>query len=231
MQARLEERLSERERIARELHDTFLQGVQGLVLHFQSVADKMPLDQPARLFMENALERADDLLVEGRERVKDLREEKAAGDFEQALAQEVSGLSQLSKASFRVTVEGSRRDLHPVARDEIMNIGREAIFNAFRHAEASNIELKLTYQRGQFILTVRDNGVGIDPSFLEKGGREGHFGIAGMRERARQIHARLALTSMLGNGTELTLVVPAEAAYIVRKTFLSRLLPIRILGA
>jgi signal transduction histidine kinase len=213
----LEERLAERERIARELHDTLLQGFQGLMLHFQSVADSMPPGQPAHELMERALERADDVLVEGRDRVSDLRAIDCHGDLALAFAAAVKKLTPDPLVKFLVAVEGASRSLHPLVRAEVFKIGSEAIFNAFRHARAESIEVGFVYQRKQFIMRVRDDGIGIDPDILERGGRQGHFGLTGMRERAEKIRAELTLASRTGAGTEIELVVPAKVAYAITR--------------
>jgi signal transduction histidine kinase/ligand-binding sensor domain-containing protein len=211
IRVRLEERLGERERIARELHDTLLQGFQGLMLRFQSVADEIPRDAAAHRLMEQALERADGVLLEGRDRVRDLRAVDVHGDLPRVFAAAAQQLATDPAVRFRVTVEGEPGELHPLVRDETVRIGCEAVFNAFRHARASSIDVVLAYRRRQFALRVRDDGVGIAPEVLRQG-RQGHFGLTGMRERARKIHADLSLTSGPG-GTQIELVVPGRIAY------------------
>ena len=214
MHGRLEERLIERERIARELHDTFLQGVQGLILRFQAVANRIPENEPARPMMEQALERADQVLVEGRDRVKDLRAStETRHDLAQTFVAAGAELARDYPAQFRVVVEGTPRDLHPIVRDEVYHVGREALVNAFHHAQAREIETEIAYGRVELRLRVRDDGHGIDPAILEVGGRPGHWGLSGMRERTRKIGAHLDVWSRPGSGTEVELRVPAATAY------------------
>jgi signal transduction histidine kinase len=110
-------------------------------------------------------------------------------------------------------VAGSPRDLHPILRDEIYRIGREALQNAFRHARASHVEAEITYEPKLFRLRIRDDGRGIEPQTLDTGERRGHWGLPGMRERAEQIGARLDIWSRPSAGTEIELSVPGPVAY------------------
>jgi len=214
VRGRLEARLAERERIARELHDTLLQGMQGLILRFQAAADRIAPGEPVRRLMEESLDRADKLLEEGRDRVKDLRPTGSdVADLAQALAAEGEQFARLHSAVFRVSVEGTRRDLHPIVREEGFLIGREALSNAFRHAHAGDIEAEVLYTDTTLHVRIRDNGVGIDAAVLDAGGRTGHFGLVGMRERAKKLGAQLEVWSTPGNGTEVDLRVPADVAY------------------
>jgi signal transduction histidine kinase len=181
------------------------------MLRFQSVADAIPRDEPAHRLMEQALERADDVLVEGRDRVRDLRGVDAHGDLPRVFAAAAQQLAADPAVRFRVTVEGEPRALHPLVRDEAARIGCEAVYNAFRHARARSIDVVLAYRRRQFALLVRDDGIGIDAVVLRHG-REGHYGLTGMRERARKIHADLVLTSRPG-ATQIELAVAGRVAY------------------
>ncbi|MEI9888755.1 MAG: triple tyrosine motif-containing protein [Rhizomicrobium sp.] len=213
IRGRMEERLSERERIARELHDTLLQGFQGLVLRFQSVADRLPAGEPTHQMMEEVLERADEIIVEGRDRVRNLRTRDDDDDFSNVLAGVAEKLVPASTIAFRITSEGAPRAIHAVVRDEISKIGQEAIFNAVQHAEAKSIEVAIAYKLSELRVIIRDNGKGIDPQILVHGGREGHYGLIGMRERAQQIRAAFTLSSRPGAGTEIVLTVPAAIAF------------------
>jgi signal transduction histidine kinase/ligand-binding sensor domain-containing protein len=215
IRGRLQERLGERERIARELHDTLLQGFQGLMLRFQSVAERIPPDQPLRQVMEDVLERADKVLVEGRDRIVDLRAEDPR-ELSQALLEAGERFKLATAAEFRVFVEGTPRDLHPVVREEVSRIGEEAISNAFRHAAASLVEAVIVYERNALRVCIRDNGVGIDPVVLASGGRSKHFGLSGMHERAARIRANLEVSSHRRAGTEVNLNVPGVFAYSAR---------------
>jgi signal transduction histidine kinase len=116
-------------------------------------------------------------------------------------------------AEFHVAVEGTPRDLHPILRDELYRIAGEAVRNAFKHAQAQQIEVEVRYDQRQFRLRVRDDGKGIDPKHLNEDGRPGHYGLRGMRERAKLMRGKLAVWSELDSGTEVELSIPASLAY------------------
>jgi signal transduction histidine kinase len=212
--SRLEDRLAERDRIARELHDTLLQGVQGLILRFQAATDIIPANEPAREAMERTLERADELLGESRARVKDLRDPTTGlVALADALAIEGEQFAGSHPVHFRVSTEGTPRQLHPIVREEAALIGREALANAFRHAHATRIEAEVTYGDTELRLRIRDDGCGIDPAVLNSGGPPGHWGLLGMRERAVKLNGQLQIWSTHNGGTEIDLRVPASVAY------------------
>jgi signal transduction histidine kinase len=214
VRGRLEARLAERERIARELHDTLLQGVQGLIWRFQAATDRIPSGEPARQMMEQSLDRADRLLGESRDRVKDLRPlASSAANLAQALAVEGEQLAQLHPAEFRVSVQGAARDLHPLVHEEGLFIAREALSNAFQHANAREIEVELTYGDRELQVRIRDDGQGMRTDVQHAGGKTGHFGLIGMRERAEKLGAQLEIWSKPETGTEVDLRVPARVAY------------------
>jgi len=215
---RLEERISERERIARELHDTLLQGVQGLIMKFQSVALRIPEREPLRRLMESALDRADQVLVESRDKVKDLRDVSGSShDLSQDIAAAGQLLAENGHAGFSVMVNGSTRPLHQIVREETFLITREALSNAFKHAKAEKIEVELSYERSALRVHVRDDGSGIDVGTLQAGGRADHWGLLGMRERAQKMGGSLQIYSREQAGTEIELRVPAGVAYSDRR--------------
>jgi signal transduction histidine kinase len=218
VRARLEERLAERERIARELHDTLLQSVQGLVLRFRAAVSRLSQEEPARSAMEQALDRADGVLAEGRDAVKQLRS-APGGDLElsRAIAAFGEELAREDPCYFHSTVEGMPRELHPIVREEVMFIAREALVNAFRHGAARQIEAETSYGDTELKLRIRDDGRGIDVDMLRAGGREGHWGLLGMRERAKRVRGTLTLWSKPGAGTEIEVRLPAHMAYQPRK--------------
>ena len=214
VRGRLEERLIERERIARDLHDTLLQGIQGLILRFQVASDRIPRGEPAHDLMERALERADEVLEESRSRVKELRIPLGGeGDLSEALADSAQPLSAAHSVPYSITVTGTQCPLHPIVREETYLIASEAISNAYRHAKASKIEIQLTYGEGSFLLSVRDDGQGVDDGVLSAGGKPEHWGLLGMRERARRIRGQLTIRSDPRTGTDVQLRLPAEMAY------------------
>ncbi|WP_057656920.1 sensor histidine kinase [Pseudoxanthomonas dokdonensis] len=213
LRMRLEERHSERERIARELHDTLLQSVQGLVLRFQAVANRLDYGDPVRDALEQALDRADDVISEGRERVLDLRADipAVAVDLAGAFVELGAQLDDGHGPAIRVVVEGRLPPMEPSVRDEIYWIGHEILSNAYRHAQASRIEVEIACSRRQLSLRFRDNGRGLADDVLRQGHKPGHWGLTGIRERARLIPARLAIRSAPGRGTEIELLVPTNA--------------------
>jgi signal transduction histidine kinase len=210
---RLGERMKERERIARELHDTLLQGFQGLMLRLQMVMEEIPENLSARSKMEKVLERADGVLFEGRERVSALRTEAKSGDdLAQAIAACGEELAQNHKSQFSMAVVGTPQPLDPVVFEEAYRIGREALLNAFAHSNALRIEGEITYHSARVRLSVRDNGNGIDQEIL-RNGRTGHWGLSGMRERAEGIGGQLNVWTNPGAGTEVALTLPSKLAY------------------
>jgi ligand-binding sensor domain-containing protein/signal transduction histidine kinase len=210
-EVRLEERVSERTSVARDLHDTLLQSFQGLMLRLQVVNDLLP-EGRAKAQLEQTLERADQAIAEGRRAVYDLR---SSTTITNDLAQSVRALGDelaTQDSAFHLIVEGAARDLHPIIRDELYRVTREALRNAFSHARAHNIEAEISYGERVFRLRVRDDGEGIPAEILEEG-RSGHFGLAGMRERARKIGAKLSIWSGAGTGTEIELSIAGSIAY------------------
>ena len=212
LRARLQERLDERERIARELHDTLLQAVQGLTLKLQAFAEQMPAEQPARKLMEQALDRADEVLAEGRDRVLNLRAAQSSDVLSDVLTTAADRLRLDPEIEIKVQVDGVRRPLHPVVFEEVVAIANEALFNAFTHSHADHVVVEVRYERNQLVVRVCDDGVGIERPVLERG-RAGHFGLTGMRERAAKIRGQLSVRSSPGTGAEITIAVPAGLAY------------------
>lgn len=213
-----EERLRERTRIARDLHDTMLQSFHGMMLQFRAVYNLLP-SRPAeaRETLEGALDQARQAITEGRDAVLGLRESAIeANDLAQALqtlSEELNrGETSQKSVLSRIDVQGTPRDLHPIVRDEVYRIAGEALRNAFRHAQAHRIEVEVRYDERQFRLRVRDDGNGIDPKVLREG-RAGHFGLPGMRERAGRIGGNLDVWSELESGTEVEVTVPGSIAY------------------
>jgi signal transduction histidine kinase len=220
MRVRLEERLAERERIARELHDTLLQSTQGLILRFQAVANRIPLEDPSRNMLDKALDRADEVLAEGRDRVVDLRVPvDTLSDLPNAFAAAGEDLAQGRPVQFRAVVEGAVRDLVRSVKDEAYRIGREALLNAFQHSEAGSIEVQIIYAEESLRVRVRDDGRGINLGTVDASSRPGHWGMKGMRERAQKIGADLDVWSRHGAGTEIELRIPASVAYRDRGVF------------
>jgi signal transduction histidine kinase/ligand-binding sensor domain-containing protein len=226
----LEARVNERTRIARDLHDTLLQSIQGLMLHFQTGIDLLP-ERPveARKKLETALDHADQAIAEGRDAVQGLRSSAVeTNDLVPAVRALVEELradkTNQDSVDFQVKVEGAPRNLDPILRDEVYRIAAEALRNAFRHAHAQRIEVEILYGEPWLRLRVRDDGKGIDPKFLGADGRAGHYGLHGMRERAKLVGGKLAVWSRPDSGTEVELSIPASTAYATssrRRSWLS----------
>jgi ligand-binding sensor domain-containing protein/signal transduction histidine kinase len=213
LSVRFEERLGERMRIAQELHDTLLQGFLSASMQLHIAADYVPTDSPAKPLLGRVLQLMGQVIQEGRNALQGLR--SAGGDFhnlEQALSRVPQELAIQQPIAYRVIVDGPSRPLHPIIRDEVYRIGREAIVNAYRHARASSIEVEVEYTASCLQVAVRDNGCGIDPQVL-RSGRVGHWGLPGMRERAEGIGAKLRVLSRTAAGTEVELTVPNNIAY------------------
>src|SRR6266481_9119461 len=201
---RLDERLSERTRIARELHDSLLQGFQGLMFRLQAERDLLPgRPSEAMQALDVALVRGDKAIAEGRDTVSDLREsivgDKDLAEALTALGEELTAQSDRGAVPhIRVLVEGKQQELNPILRDEIYRIAREALRNAFRHAKAQKIEAEITYGDSEFSLHVRDDGFGIGSEVTDQGARAGHWGLPGMRERAKSFGGNLEIWSERG---------------------------------
>ncbi|MEO8592661.1 MAG: two-component regulator propeller domain-containing protein [Candidatus Solibacter sp.] len=215
-----EARQNERLRVARELHDTLLQSFQASLIQMQAarnIFDRRP--EKAVQSLDDAIRAAAGAVAEGRDAIQDLRAQPIhGGDLPQLLTAAGQELAHSAEApgkppAFRVTVEGERQDLELVLQDEVYRIGRELLRNAFRHAQAGRIEVEIRYESRHLSVHVRDDGRGIDPKILQAGGRTGHFGLPGIRERVNRFGGKLELWSESGAGTEARLIVPAAAAY------------------
>jgi signal transduction histidine kinase len=210
---RLEERVGERTRIAQELHDTLLQGFLSASMQLDAATDGLPADSPSKAPLSRVLHLMRQVIEEGRTAVRGLRSSQDSSfDLAQAFSRIREELTVEEGIAFRVSVEGQPQPLRPVLRDEVYRIGREALTNAFRHSRATKVEAGLEYSAKQFRLLVSDNGRGIDPGVLQSG-REGHWGIHGMRERAKKIGVRLNLRSRIAAGTEVELSIPNHIAF------------------
>lgn len=216
---RSEERVAERTRIARELHDTLLQNFHGLLLRFQGAYNHLPArPEEARKALGVALDRGAEAITAARDSVQELRSPPSEAD---ELSSAIAALSEELRVAqmegpspaVEVEVEGGGRELRPILRDEIYRITAEALRNAFRHAQAERIDVAMRHGDHEFRIAVKDDGKGIDPAILKQGSRRGHWGLQGMRERAEAIGAVLEVWSSNGNGTEVSLRVPAGIAY------------------
>jgi signal transduction histidine kinase/ligand-binding sensor domain-containing protein len=229
----LEARVSERTRIARELHDTLLQSFNALLLRFQTAADLLSTrPDEARRALESTIDQTAQALIEGRDAVQQLRSTNqgsndlvgALGSLGKALAADGSNREP---PAFRLEVEGTPQDLLPITRDEVYRIAGEALRNAFRHARARQVEVEIRYDRQQLRLRIRDDGRGIDPQFLRSDDLSKHYGLRGMQERAQLLRGTLTIWSELNSGTEIDLTVPSSGAYTKPGFSVFRILPTR----
>jgi len=215
-----EARVNERTRIARDLHDTLLQTLHGLMFQFQGVRNLLPgRTEEAMKSLDDAINETEKALAESRDAIQGLRSEPMArGDLAEILMSTSQELAHSNNGNqeppvFDLIQEGERHNLSPTTKNEVCRIALEILRNAYRHAHASRIETEVRYGDHNLRIRIRDDGKGIDPSVLKAGGLAGHWGLRGVRERAARIGAQLDFWSEAGAGTEVQLTVPASAAY------------------
>jgi signal transduction histidine kinase/ligand-binding sensor domain-containing protein len=236
LEIRFDERMGERTRIARDLHDTLLQSFHGALMQCLAVHKLLPASE-AKQRLGVAVDNAFEAINEGRDAVEGLRGSTVGGNDLAAaiktLGGELAGQgTEQSSVLLRVEVEGAPQALRPLVRDDIYRIAGESLRNAFCHARATRIEVVVCYDVRQLRLRVRDDGKGIDTQFLREDGQPGHYGIRGMRERAKLMGANLTVWTAPDSGTEVELSIPASRAYatpravergwLVRKLFGAR---------
>jgi len=210
---KFEQRLAERTRIAQDLHDTLLQGFLSASMQLHVANEQLPPDSPAKPRVTRVLELMGQVIDEGRNAVRGLRANTADPlELEQAFARIQEELPTAQEIDYQLTAAGTSRPLRQAIRDEVYRVGHEALINAFRHAHATKIEVEMQYTAKFFRVLVRDDGSGIDESVIKQG-REGHWGLSGMRERSQEIGGKLKVWSRAGAGTEVELTIPAQIAY------------------
>lgn len=211
IRTRIEGQQAERERIAQDLHDTLLQSVQGLLLRFHGFMLRPEITPCTRQEMADVLDAAEAALVDGRNRVGGLR-----SGVTQSLPEQIAAFAEqldLRDHPVAVAIQGAERAMVPSVQEEAIRIAFEALHNAARHARATRIHVTIRFDRDAFRIEVTDDGVGIEPEVLERGGRDGHYGLQGMRERAKRGGGSVTIRSGPG-GTTVALCVPAKAAYL-----------------
>jgi len=212
--SRLSERVAERERVARELHDTLLQGFQGLMMRFHLATQSIPPGESAKSEMEDALDAADILLVESRDRIRDLRYESIEpASLADALTALGEDFAMPHTWTLEVLTRGVAIELNPITYQDIYAIAKEALINAFRHSKASEIKVEISFAPMRLTLDIIDNGRGIDPDVLSGSKSTGHWGLAGMQERADSLGAALKIAVQPEGGTHLRLVIPGFMAF------------------
>jgi signal transduction histidine kinase len=221
----LDARVAERTRIARDLHDTLLGSLNGVLLRLEAASILFQVrPAEAKQTLDSTIAQAAQAINESRDAVQGLRSLDAEpNDLAEAidrLGKELCAAGARRAPAgghqpigFGVEVEGARRRMHSIVQDEVYRIATEALRNAFQHSHGTQIEVELHYDVRWFRLRIRDRGQGVDPQILAAGGRPGHFGLKGMRERAELVGGRLAVWSAWGTGTEVELTIPGTRAY------------------
>jgi signal transduction histidine kinase len=212
-------RLAERDRIARDMHDTLLQSTEGLILKVYTAVQQLPLGDPTRAFLMRSVDQAEELAIEGRQKLLGLRQHLSSRpELSQALVALGLELSADTTTTFRAVKEGRVRGLSGTAWDEIFSVAREAINNAFAHAGADHIEAVVIYRSSTLTVLIRDDGCGFPGNVTLPSGKPGHFGLRAMCERADQLRAKMAIDTGADRGTMVSLVVPGSIAYLRRPT-------------
>ena len=215
---RLAERLGERQRIAHDLHDTLLQGVYSASIQLDFIVEELAENSSHKPTLQRVLQLMGQVMEEGRNTLNGLNSVTTDKLYalEDSFFQIKHDFDRREQVDFRIKIKGNAQPLRPVVRDEIYRIGREAIINAFRHSKATRIETELEYASRFFKLTIQDDGIGIAPNWL-RNGRDGHFGISGMKDCAERIDAELTITNLSsgseGGGAIVELFVPGQFAY------------------
>jgi signal transduction histidine kinase/ligand-binding sensor domain-containing protein len=220
---RLEAQVSERERIARDLHDTFFQGIEGFLIHLHVITSRLQFEPEAAERISSAFSEADAVMAQGRRMIFKLRTLAESGDLPKAIKAFIDRAESSPELKFEVRVFGSPRQLVESACEEILKIVREGIWNAIRHARGDYIEVTIHYSRAVLEICVEDNGVGIDPAVYASGSRPGHWGLPGIRERAQKLEAHLEIDKSALGGARVCLRVPSKKVYESRlRTFATR---------
>ena len=208
-----EERLKERTRIAQELHDSLIQDVMGISLQIEVTDELLPANFPAKQSLSRALRLSKSALDAGRRALNDLRTASLnAADLVKSFSQLASEFKRDAETKIDVIVEGREHPLNPITGYDVLQVGRQAITNALQHAHARRIHVLLSYGEQQLRIRVQDNGRGINEETLNLG-RPGHYGIAGMYERAERLGSSISIRSRVGKGTEIDLSVPGHLVY------------------
>ena len=209
---RQEERRRERTRIARELHDTLLQGLLSASMQLQLAEGCLPPDSPAKPLLSRVRNLMGRGIAEGRAVLQGLRSaDVPPTTLDQALSDFFDELTPADRARVRIVIMGRPKQLDGSVLEQAYLITREALLNSLRHSEAKRIEIEIEYLPRKLRVVVRDNGIGIAPQLLHSG-RKSHWGLTVMRERAANIGVHLRIWSKRGAGTELELSVPLAIA-------------------
>jgi signal transduction histidine kinase len=218
-----DERGGERKRIARELHDTLLQGLQGILLEIQMFSRTSTLTEEQHERAARIEQKLRHVVTDGRDAINALRSAGDARDWVAIILDMGDRLSQESEISFSMQVHGEPWNLHPKVRDEVLAIVREGLRNAFVHSHARVIHVAINYAKHGLRIAIQDNGIGVSEQHVQLRQKEGHWGIAGMRERSEKLSGRLTIESQLSMGTAVNLVIPRHFTFEVARELSSRL--------
>jgi signal transduction histidine kinase/ligand-binding sensor domain-containing protein len=214
VQKRLEERIAERERIARDLHDTLLQGVQALLFRLQIWEQDAAIPKSQRSEISAVIHHTKSIVLEARRRILRVRQTMVQNtDLAESLAAIGKEMSNENVVAIEIRVDGKAKDLTADARDQLAEIAREAIRNAYQHAKASRVGVNLEYGKRFLLMSISDDGRGFDSASVEGAVETTHFGLRGMRERAGQLGGHLRIDSCPMEGTRVKVIVPARKAY------------------
>jgi signal transduction histidine kinase len=217
VQAKMSERLMERDRIARELHDTLLQGFQSIIFRLDTIWKKEPHDPSAEELFTETLARADAVLGEGRAKVRLLRREGDACILSEAIRSCIQELDVPETVRWQIEILGREEALPPIVCEEMCAIAKESVVNALRHAHATSIACTLQYTNKCLKFECRDNGVGIPNGVLAEGNRTGHYGLVGMRERAEKIKGVFKIELAEIGGATVRVIVPGRIAFALAR--------------
>jgi signal transduction histidine kinase len=204
----VDERRAERKRIARELHDTLLQGVQGILLEIEVFSRTSTLTEEQRERAAKIEKKLRHIVTDGRDAINALRSPGDERDWTAAILDKGNRLSMESEIGFSMHIKGDPWSLHPKVRGEVLAIVQEGLRNAFEHSRAQDIRVVLNYAKRALGILIQDNGIGVSKQHVKLRQKEGHWGIAGMRERTEKLGGRLTIESQLSIGTAVNLVIP-----------------------
>jgi PAS domain S-box-containing protein len=208
LEARFAAVLEERTRLARDIHDTLLQGFTGIALKLVAAINQVTEPEESVLGLRDLVGLAQQTLADARRAVWDLRSPAlAGGDFPAALRAAAEDCVRGTTLELEYDVGGPPRPVDPEVEAVVVRVTQEAMTNVVKHAGARTVRIRLSFESRRIRLSVIDDGRGfaVEPDFQAYGG---HWGLLGMRERASQIHGKLSLRSTPGHGTEVVLLVP-----------------------
>jgi signal transduction histidine kinase len=218
-----DERGGERKRIARELHDTLLQGLQGILLEIHMFSRTSTLTEEQHERAAKIEQKLRHVVTDGRDAINALRSPGDERDWVTVILDMGDHLSMESEISFSMHIDGDPWSLHPKVRDEVLAIVREGLRNAFVHSHAQVIHVAINYAKHGLRIAIQDNGIGVSEQHVQLRQKEGHWGIAGMRERTEKLSGRLTIESQLSTGTAVNLVIPRHFTFEVARDLSPRL--------